>query len=190
MPGKRLDGVARDMVVKLLKYFDREKRNNGPLLPVDAIQERVSHAMGISMRTVSRIFRESKENRKPVDQEDQAASKTKKYKPREKTKTADLPDAVKMEVKNAIYNMYSESTPKNKQYLTEENVELLEYPPYSPDLRPNDFFTFPKIKNRLRGQRFQPPEEAVDAFKNAVSDLPANEWNTCFENWFEAHDVY
>ncbi|CAH1983200.1 unnamed protein product [Acanthoscelides obtectus] len=33
-----------------------------------------------------------------------------------------------------------------------------------------------KLKNRLRGQRFQSPEEAVDAFKNA---------NKCFENWFE-----
>ncbi|CAH2016235.1 unnamed protein product, partial [Acanthoscelides obtectus] len=54
-----------------------------------------------------------------------------------------------------------------------------------PDLSPNDFFTFPKIKNRLRGQRFQSPEEAVDAFKNAILDLPANEWNKCFENWFE-----
>ncbi|CAH1973066.1 unnamed protein product [Acanthoscelides obtectus] len=51
--------------------------------------------------------------------------------------------------------------------------------------QPNDFFTFPKIKNRLGGQRFQSPEEAVDAFKNAVLDLPANEWNKCFENWFE-----
>ncbi|CAH1965160.1 unnamed protein product [Acanthoscelides obtectus] len=67
----------------------------------------------------------------------------------------------------------------------EENVELLDHPPYSPDLNPNDFFTFPKIKNRLRGQRFQSLEEAVDAFKNAVLDLPANEWNKCFENWFE-----
>ncbi|CAH1969142.1 unnamed protein product [Acanthoscelides obtectus] len=74
---------------------------------------------------------------------------------------------------------------KTRQYLTEENVELLEHPPYSPDLSPNDFFTFPKIKNRLRGQRFQSPEEAVDAFKNAVLDLPANEWNKCFLNWFE-----
>ncbi|CAH2011906.1 unnamed protein product, partial [Acanthoscelides obtectus] len=56
------------------------------------------------------------------------------------------------------------STPKEpkkrRQYLTEE----------TPDLSPNDFFTFPKIKNRLRGQRFQSPEEA---------------WNKCFENWFE-----
>ncbi|CAH2010165.1 unnamed protein product, partial [Acanthoscelides obtectus] len=54
-----------------------------------------------------------------------------------------------------------------------------------PDLSPNDFLTFPKIKNRLRGQRFQSPEEAVDAFKNADLVLTANEWNECFENWFE-----
>ncbi|CAH2008943.1 unnamed protein product [Acanthoscelides obtectus] len=54
----------------------------------------------------------------------------------------------------------SRSVSKN-MYLTEENVELLDHPPYSPDLTPNDFFTFPKIKNRLR-------EEAVDAFKNAM----------------------
>ncbi|CAH1995796.1 unnamed protein product [Acanthoscelides obtectus] len=51
------------------------------------------------------------------------------------------------------------------QYLTEENVELLDHPPYSPDLSSNDFFTFPKIKNRLRGQRFQSPEEALPSFQ-------------------------
>ncbi|CAH1966861.1 unnamed protein product [Acanthoscelides obtectus] len=82
-------------------------------------------------------------------------------------------------------NASSHTAQKTRQYLTEENVELLDHPPYSPDLSPNDFFTFPKIKNRLRGQRFQSPEEAVDAFKNAVLDLLGNEWNKCFENWFE-----
>ncbi|CAH1980492.1 unnamed protein product [Acanthoscelides obtectus] len=78
-------------------------------------------------------------------------------------------------------NACSHTAQKTRQYLTEENVELLDHPPYSPDVSLNDFFTFPKIKNRLRGQRFQSP----DAFKNAVLDLPANEWNKCFENWFE-----
>ncbi|CAH2015410.1 unnamed protein product [Acanthoscelides obtectus] len=82
-------------------------------------------------------------------------------------------------------NASSHTAQKTRQYLTEENVELLDHPSYSLDLSPNDFFTFPKIKSRLRGQRFQSPEEAVDAFKNAVLDLPANEWNKCFENWFE-----
>ncbi|CAH1965442.1 unnamed protein product [Acanthoscelides obtectus] len=38
---------------------------------------------------------------------------------------------------------------------------------------------------QLHGQRFQSPEEAVDAFKNSVLDLSANEWDKCFENWFE-----
>ncbi|CAH2012489.1 unnamed protein product [Acanthoscelides obtectus] len=69
---------------------------------------------------------------------------------------------------------------KTRQYLTEENVELLDHPPYSPDLSPNDSFTFTKIENRQRGQRFQSPGEAVDAFKNAILHLPANEWNKCF----------
>ncbi|CAH1979875.1 unnamed protein product [Acanthoscelides obtectus] len=82
-------------------------------------------------------------------------------------------------------NASSHTAQKTRQYLTDENVELLDHPPYSPDLSPNDFFTFPKIENRLHGQRFQSPEEAVDAFKNAVLDLPANEWNKCFENWLK-----
>ncbi|CAH1998540.1 unnamed protein product [Acanthoscelides obtectus] len=87
-------------------------------------------------------------------------------------------------------NASSHTAQKTRQYLTEENVELLDHPPYSPNLSPNDFLTFPKIKNRLRGERFQSPEEAVDAFKNAVLDLPANEWNKCFENWFERMLMY
>ncbi|CAH2000280.1 unnamed protein product [Acanthoscelides obtectus] len=64
-------------------------------------------------------------------------------------------------------NASSHSAQKTRQYLTQENVELLGHPPYSPDLSPNDFFTFPKIKNRLR----------------------TNEWNKCFENWFERMQV-
>ncbi|CAH1955189.1 unnamed protein product [Acanthoscelides obtectus] len=49
-------------------------------------------------------------------------------------------------------NASSHTDKKTRQYLTEENVELLDHPPYSPDLSPNDFFIFPKIKNRLRSK--------------------------------------
>ncbi|CAH1960268.1 unnamed protein product [Acanthoscelides obtectus] len=86
-------------------------------------------------------------------------------------------------------NASSHTAHKTRQHLTEENVELSDHPPYSPDLSPSEFFTFPKIKNRVLGQRFQSPEEAVDAFKNAVLDLPANEWNKYFENWFERMQI-
>ncbi|CAH1959164.1 unnamed protein product [Acanthoscelides obtectus] len=80
-------------------------------------------------------------------------------------------------------NASSHTAQRTRQYLTEEIVELLDHPKYITDLSPNDFFTFPKIKHRLR-------EEAVDAFKDAVLDLPANEWNRCFENWFERMQMY
>ncbi|CAH2018889.1 unnamed protein product [Acanthoscelides obtectus] len=34
-------------------------------------------------------------------------------------------------------NASSHTAPKTRQYLTEENVELLDHPPYSPDVSPN-----------------------------------------------------
>ncbi|CAH2015910.1 unnamed protein product [Acanthoscelides obtectus] len=46
-------------------------------------------------------------------------------------------------------NATSHTAQKTRQYLTTENVELLDHPPYSLDLSLNDFFTFPEIKNRL-----------------------------------------
>ncbi|CAH1972730.1 unnamed protein product [Acanthoscelides obtectus] len=60
-------------------------------------------------------------------------------------------------------NVSSHASQKTRQYLAEEYVELLDHPPFSPDLSPNDFFTFPKIKT-------------------AWSKVP---WNKCFGNWFE-----
>ncbi|CAH2000323.1 unnamed protein product [Acanthoscelides obtectus] len=68
-------------------------------------------------------------------------------------------------------NASSHTAQKTRLYLTEENVELLDHRPYSPDLSPNDFFNFRKIKNR-GGQRFQ-----FQSLEEA--------WNKCFENWFE-----
>ncbi|KAK3796147.1 hypothetical protein RRG08_018148 [Elysia crispata] len=43
--------------------------------------------------------------------------------------------------------------------------ELLEHPRYSPDLAPCDFHLFPKMKEHLRGQRFETEEDIVQATK-------------------------
>lgn len=39
--------------------------------------------------------------------------------------------------------------------------ELLQHPPYSPDLAPSDFFLFPEMKKPLRGRRFDDREDAI-----------------------------
>ena len=52
----------------------------------------------------------------------------------------------------------------------------MSHPPYSPDLAPNDFFLFPYVKNKIRGQRFLVPEEMVDGFRMLVLEIPQLEW--------------
>ena len=49
---------------------------------------------------------------------------------------------------------------------------LMNHPSYSPDLTPNGLFLFPYLKNKMRGQRFSTPEEAVNAFRMHVLEIP------------------
>ena len=39
-------------------------------------------------------------------------------------------------------------------FLAAKQITVLEHPGYSPDLAPNDFFLFPKIKEILKGRYF------------------------------------
>ena len=43
-------------------------------------------------------------------------------------------------------------------------LRTLPHPPYSPDLAPSDFFLFPKLKDYLKGNRYETDEDV----KNAV----------------------
>ncbi|GBP52428.1 hypothetical protein EVAR_39887_1 [Eumeta japonica] len=53
----------------------------------------------------------------------------------------------------------------------------------SVDLVPNDFYLFPSVKNKLRGQRFLNREEIVDGFKMHLLEKPNNQFNkTDFNN--------
>lgn len=81
-------------------------------------------------------------------------------------------------------NASSHTSHATNEYLDTQKIELMGHPPYSPDLAPNDFFLFPLIKDKLRGQRFSSPEEAVEAFKTHVLELPSSDWKKCYEGWF------
>ncbi|GBP82202.1 Histone-lysine N-methyltransferase SETMAR [Eumeta japonica] len=65
-----------------------------------------------------------------------------------------------------------------------QNIELTGHPPYSPDLAPNDFYLLPSVKNKLRGQTFSSHEEAVDALKMHVLEIPQSEWQKCYKIGF------
>ena len=52
-----------------------------------------------------------------------------------------------------------------REFLAKNNIAVLEQPRYSPDLAPCDFFLFPKLKEVIKGTRFQDS----DAIKTAVT---------------------
>lgn len=82
-------------------------------------------------------------------------------------------------------NASSHTARQTNDYLKEKNIEIMSHCPYSPDLSPNDFFLFPNVKQKMRGQRFSSPQEAVEAFQNHVFEIPTLEWRKCFRDWFE-----
>ncbi|GBP72859.1 hypothetical protein EVAR_48843_1 [Eumeta japonica] len=63
-----------------------------------------------------------------------------------------------LETSSSSSRMSAERT----RFLEGQKIELTSF---SPDLAPNDFYLFPSMKNKLRGQRFSSREEAVDALK-------------------------
>jgi histone-lysine N-methyltransferase SETMAR len=60
--------------------------------------------------------------------------------------------------------------------LRDLQYELLEHPPYSPDLAPSDFFLFPKLKLFLTGQRFSSNQEVITAVERYFADLTKNHY--------------
>jgi hypothetical protein len=41
-----------------------------------------------------------------------------------------------------------------REFLATKQITVFEHPAYSPDLAPNDFFLFPKIKEILKRRQF------------------------------------
>ncbi|UYV66956.1 hypothetical protein LAZ67_4003449 [Cordylochernes scorpioides] len=56
-------------------------------------------------------------------------------------------------------------------YLAKHGIALLPQPPYSPDLAPNDFFLYPKIKKVLKKRRFDSISEIKENLKNISKSL-------------------
>ncbi|KAF8795457.1 Histone-lysine N-methyltransferase SETMAR like protein [Argiope bruennichi] len=68
-------------------------------------------------------------------------------------------------------NVSSHTARETMDYFKDKDIERMSHCPYSPDLSPNDFFLFPYVKQKISGQRFSSPQEAVDGFQNYVSDI-------------------
>ena len=70
-----------------------------------------------------------------------------------------------------------------RQFLAENNIAVLEQPPYLPDLAPCDFFLFPKLKGVIKGTRFQDSKAITTAVTKELRAIPMKSFQKCIEAW-------
>ncbi|UYV72116.1 hypothetical protein LAZ67_9001869 [Cordylochernes scorpioides] len=56
------------------------------------------------------------------------------------------------------------------------------HPPYTPDLAPNDFFLYPKLKMKLKGKKFDNVDMIQAGSKATLRNLSKSDFISCFDN--------
>ena len=69
-----------------------------------------------------------------------------------------------------------------RDFLTKNNIQLLDHPPYSPDLAPADFFLFPKLKKELAGI-IMTQEKFKNKWEGVLRTLSKDDFATAFKKW-------
>ena len=65
-------------------------------------------------------------------------------------------------------------------YLTKMGIKTDRHPPYRPDLTPCDFWLFPKLKEKIRGCRYETIEEMKEAVTKVIETLIQDDFHWGF----------
>ncbi|UYV82917.1 hypothetical protein LAZ67_22001379 [Cordylochernes scorpioides] len=69
------------------------------------------------------------------------------------------------------------------QFLAKHSTIQIPYPPYSPELAPNDFFLYSKLKMKLKGRKFDNVDMIQAESKATLRNLSKSDFISCFDNW-------
>ncbi|UYV69538.1 hypothetical protein LAZ67_6003924 [Cordylochernes scorpioides] len=69
------------------------------------------------------------------------------------------------------------------QFLSKNSTTQIPHPPYSPDLAPNDFFLYPKLKMKLKGRKFDNVDMIQAESKATLRNPSKSDFISCFDNW-------
>ena len=73
-------------------------------------------------------------------------------------------------------------------YLTKIGIKTVPHRPYSPDLAPCDFWLFPKLKENLRGCRYETIEEMKETVTKVIDTLTQEDFHGAFQKLLEWHN--
>ncbi|UYV76906.1 K02A2.6-like [Cordylochernes scorpioides] len=68
-------------------------------------------------------------------------------------------------------------------FLAKNGTQILPQQPYSPDIAPNDFFLFSKLKAVLKGRHFDTRDDVIEKSLLALKSIPKEAYKNCFDNW-------
>ncbi|CAH0730219.1 unnamed protein product, partial [Brenthis ino] len=126
--GKTLRSDLRNVVLKVMTYFENEKKNRSYIIPVDQAMKRTAMATGISERTLRNIRQEVKKVAS-ASSEAGASTSTEAIKlstPRKKKKksTLEIDDFMICAIGNIINSFYTRVAEKNVSQ-SEKEIEKL-----------------------------------------------------------------
>jgi transposase len=70
-----------------------------------------------------------------------------------------------------------------REFLASKQITVLEHPPSSPDLVPNDFFLSPKKKEKFKGKYFYDIDDIRINTTAALKVITQKQFQICFEGW-------
>ena len=73
-------------------------------------------------------------------------------------------------------------------YFTKMGIKAFVHPPYSPDLAYCDFWLFPKLKEKLRGCRYETNEEMKEAMTKVIETLAQEDFHEALQKLLERYN--
>ena len=97
--------------------------------------------------------------------------------------------------KSGQWHFHQDNTPVHNSilvtdYLTKMGSKTVPQSPYSPDLAPCDFCLFPKLKENLRGSRYETIEEMKEAVTKVIDTLTQEDFHGAFQKLLERYNKY
>ena len=72
-----------------------------------------------------------------------------------------------------------------QEYLKESGLDVLDHPPYSPDLSPCDFWLCPRLNEKLAGHRFESRCGIGSAIYQCLQHIPKEDYRAAFWKWVD-----
>ena len=83
------------------------------------------------------------------------------------------------------YSMITHQPINPLRYRKESGLDVLDHPPYSPDLSPCDFWLFPRLKEMLAGHRFESRCGIGSAVYQCLQHIPKEDYCAAFRKWVD-----